>query len=1077
MAETHDEMPVDDAAGKALPKRRRRWPKVLGATGAIVLASLWFSRGAIVDDVVGDQLKSLNLPGTYTLESAGISRQVLTNVVIGDPARPDLTIERVELTIAPRLGLPAIGAVKVVRPRLYGSYRSGKLSFGSLDKVLFDSKSTQPLRLPDLNLTVDDGRARVDSDFGPIGAKLAGSGNLRGGFAGELAAVAPKLATPGCTALDASLYGKLTISGSRPAFNGPLRLASLDCPARGVTVRQARVQTDGLLDASFDGGEAKLVVASGALGMDSSRAGGLGGTADFVWRNAKLTARYDLALRGPETGGVAAQRLALTGVLRGSGGLSRLDGEGTAAGEGLSLGPALDRALASAQASAKGSLAEPLLAQLRGSLARQSSGSRLTANYVLRRDGSKANVIVPQASVTGGSEETLLAVSRLQMQADGPLPLRLAGNFSTGGAGLPRITGRLEQQGRGMTLIRMAMAEYRAGQSSLTLPDLSVTQAANGALGFTGTALASGPIPGGSVTQLVLPLDGGWRPGGIAELWRGCRALRWDGLAYASLTLDRREVTLCPDGGGAIARVGPQGLSLAGRMARLDLSGMLGDSPVRIASGPIAFSSSGSNRGKTVAKAVAVTFGTGDAPTRLTFADVTAALGTSLSGTFAGGTGVIGKVPLDLREAAGTWRYDQGKLTVSGASLRLFDQQADDRFAPLVAQDATLELVDKRITAEAVLREPKSQRAVTEVTIAHDLNSGAGQAVLAVSGITFDDKLQPDDLTPLALGVIANARGRVNGEGRIVWTADKVTSTGTFGTNGLDFAAAFGPTKGVVGTVEFTDLLGLVTAPDQKLTIAAINPGIETTDGVLSFALQRDGVLAINGASWPFLDGTMRLLPTRMTLGAAEVRHYVLEVQAVNAARFVEKMELSNLAATGLFDGRMPLVFDQNGGRIVGGALVSRSPGGNVSYVGELTYQDLSPMGNFAFNALRSIDYKKMTIALDGDLGGDIVTRLSFDGVSQGAGAKRNFITRQIAGLPIRMNVNVRAPFFALMTSFKQISDPTYLSGFVRAKLEDERDRRAKAQPAPAQPQPTPAKPNPAIPQPGIQPPESEKRP
>ena len=134
-------------------------------------------------------------------------------------------------------------------------------------------------------------------------------------------------------------------------------------------------------------------------------------------------------------------------------------------------------------------------------------------------------------------------------------------------------------------------------------------------------------------------------------------------------------------------------------------------------------------------------------------------------------------------------------------------------------------------------------------------------------------------------------------------------------------------------------------------------------------------------------------------------------------------------------------------------------------------------MGNFAFNALRSIDYKKMTIALDGDLGGDIVTRLSFDGVSQGAGAKRNFITRQIAGLPIRMNVNVRAPFFALMTSFKQISDPTYLSGFVRAKLEDERDRRAKAQPAPAQPQPTPAKPNPAIPQPGIQPSESEKRP
>ena len=149
------------------------------------------------------------------------------------------------------------------------------------------------------------------------------------------------------------------------------------------------------------------------------------------------------------------------------------------------------------------------------------------------------------------------------------------------------------------------------------------------------------------------------------------------------------------------------------------------------------------------------------------------------------------------------------------------------------------------------------------------------------------------------------------------------------------------------GTVVFTDLIGLVTAPDQRLDVESINPGIEANGGKVSFELQRDGILLVNGAEWPFLDGKMTLLPTRMKLGMAEVRSYVLEVKGVSATRFVEKLELGNLAATGLFDGKLPLIFDQNGGRIEGGTLISRPPGGNLSYVGTLTYSDLSAMANF----------------------------------------------------------------------------------------------------------------------------------
>ena len=65
---------------------------------------------------------------------------------------------------------------------------------------------------------------------------------------------------------------------------------------------------------------------------------------------------------------------------------------------------------------------------------------------------------------------------------------------------------------------------------------------------------------------------------------------------------------------------------------------------------------------------------------------------------------------------------------------------------------------------------------------------------------------------------------------------------------------------------------------------------------------------------------------------------------------------------------------------------------------------------------------------MDGPLEGEIITRLTFDGVTQGTGAKRNFLTQRIAKLPIRFNVNVRAQFFQLVRSFRSLYDPAYVT-------------------------------------------------
>jgi hypothetical protein len=308
----------------------------------------------------------------------------------------------------------------------------------------------------------------------------------------------------------------------------------------------------------------------------------------------------------------------------------------------------------------------------------------------------------------------------------------------------------------------------------------------------------------------------------------------------------------------------------------------------------------------------------------------------------------------------------------------------------------------------------------------HDLSTGRGHADLAVHGITFGPGLQPTDLTDRARGVVDLVSGRVTGTGQIDWGPGGVTSSGRFSSDALDFAAVFGPVKGASGTVEFTDLIGLSTAPNQRIKVASVNPGIEVNDGELVFQLRGGSVLAVQGATWPFMGGTLTLKPVTLNLGAHEERRYVLEVVGLDAARFVEHFNLENISATGIFDGTLPLVFDVDGnGRIEGGHLQSRAPGGNIAYVGALTYKDLGTMANYAFDALKSLDYQQMTVDMNGNLAGEIVTHVNFEGVKQGAGAKQNIITRQVAKLPIRFVINIRAAFRDLLTNLRSLYDPT----------------------------------------------------
>ncbi|MBX7457609.1 YdbH domain-containing protein [Qipengyuania sp. 1NDH17] len=1010
--------------------KRPRWRKKRYNVPALLLSVLivaglvaWFNRIDIANDFIDDQLAANGLPATYTVERIGGRTQIISDLVIGDPDAPDLTAEKVIVGLKHRFGIPEIGSITLVNPRIYGRYTDGQLSFGSLDSMLFDESSDEPASLPDFDLAVRDGRGLLETDYGPVAFKLAGEGNVADGFSGILAATAPRLAIGGCEGDGTTLYGKLRTASGEPSFSGPLRASTITCEDQQLAVSDLVAELDLTANEELADPELEARISSDSAHYNANSAQSLEGTVRARMRGDAMNSRYSFAARGLETPQVLATVLTAEGVVRARDDFARLEVESDIEGSGLRLGQSLIASIEGMQAAGEGTLLEPIAGRITRALQAETRGSSLAADLRYRSDRKGYSLLVPQGELVGRSGARLLSMSRMEFTSrDGETP-RIAGNIATGGPGLPRINGRMERAPSGDALFRLSMAPYSAGGSQIAIPRMSIAQGSTGALGFAGQVEATGPLPGGAVDRLSVPVNGRWEPGGELALWRECTRIEFRRLAFAELNLAGPGLTLCPPPGKPMLQYGSAGLRFAAGAPSLDLKGALGDTPIRIASGPVGFGYPGT----LTARNLDITLGPADTASRFVISDLDAQIGDNIAGTFDDAEIALAAVPMTLQNTAGNWDYTDGRLTIGGASFRLVDRERPERFEPLVARGASLTLVDNIIDADATLRNPETDRVVTLVDIRHDLSTGGGFANLDIEGLTFDEQLQPEDLSYLALGVIANADGTITGEGRIDWSpSGEVTSTGTFSSDNLDFAAAFGPVTGASGTVEFTDLLGLTTAPNQKIRIGSVNPGIEVLDGEIEFSLQNGELLAVSGGSWPFMGGTLILREVDLNLGVSEERSYIFEIVGLNAAQFVAQMELENISATGIFDGTVPIIFGADGnGRIEQGVLISRAPGGNISYVGELTYEDLSAIANFAFDALRSLDYTQMSLTMNGPLTGEIVTQVRFDGVRQGEDAKSNFITKQLAKLPIQFRINIRAQFYQLITSLKAMYDPS----------------------------------------------------
>lgn len=1031
MTTSLDEAPDEVTAGA--PPRRTRWGRLFFVLFVLLLTVLlvaWLQRRTIAREFVDQELSRRGVRAQYQIDQLSPWRQRLTHVVIGDPRNPDLVADWIELgtTLSP-WGARVL-ALRAGQVRIKARLAQGHLSLGEIDRLM-PPPSGKPFTLPHVELDVADLAMRLDSGHGRVDLGFAGKGMLDNGFAGTARVAAPRLDLAGCAMLGLSGTMKLRIRRARPDLAGPLAAARLDCGT--LRADRPQVALEAILSAGLDGWNGTARVNLAALSMpqrrvsavagDVSFAGGVSGTHGGI---ALGTGRFAM----PEAAGGQLQ-------LRGDY-AQRSNGfeyRGRVAAGSASLSRALRDKIRGTAASAQGTPLGPVVAQVAGATATAAAAFDASADLVLAVSSTGMQYRLPRLEVAAanGARFSFDRGSGVRGDSKEAAP-RIDGTLALRGGGMPEALVRLSQKPGDARLYGVGFVQpYAAGGSSLALSNVVFVLGESGGTMRTFATL-SGPFAGGRIDRLALPLDARWR-GGSITLNPGCTPVRFERIAAAGAVLAPGSVTACPLG-SAMLHTGPGGVVGGIRLMRPDLSGQVGSSPLTLRAAEARFDLGTRRFGIT---GTAIRLGA-ESVTHLDIGTLSGRFGTVIGGDFADLGGQIGSVPLVISGGAGTWKADNDGLSLAG-KLQVADTAAPVRFHPLASDDAVLRLVGNDIVATAGLKTPAAGVPVGRVEIRHDLSTGKGAATIAVPGLRFaEGGLQPNDLTPLTFGVIADVGGSVEGEGRIQWSPEAVTSTGRFGTRATDLAAAFGSVRGLATELRFSDLLNMRTEPGQVATIAEVNPGVPVTSGTIRFRLLDSQRVEVEGGRWPFAGGELVLEPTILDFSQSRERRMTFRVIGTDAALFLKEMEFENLDATGTFDGTLPMVFDEKGGRIEGGSLRARA-GGSIAYVGEISQRDVGFWGNMAFQALKALDYRSLTIDMNGPLAGDMVTEIRFAGVSQGKGTKSNFLLRRLAKLPFVFNVRVSAPFKQLLDSVQSWYDPNRLIERNLPSLLEEQER------------------------------------
>lgn len=975
--------------------------------GAIAVA--WIERRPLTAQTIRTYLVENGVDSIAHVSEASPSRIVFDDVRLGPTATPDIVARRIIVDVGWAMFAPRIDAITLDAAVVRAHVGKGGISFGSLDRLIPPGRS---VRFPAIAVKFHRGLIILATPGGRIVGHVEASGRLDRDFKASVRTDETALRVNDCsTILGASAFQVATqtatyeVSGQGKARSvacagvvtprigwraevvGALSLARLDASATvdldEVNWRALNVRGGGLFTVRSTGDLKRQVgnwqVRTAAVGTQRDYAGASNGNGTFDWRER---ASFQVA-------GEAAFSAITSNTLR-------------------------------AKLRSVSTLPEPaaaLATQLQ--VVAEAMSARVSFDL---KFGDSSKLEISHAEILGkdGARITLIDGAGFQLGDEGPI---LDGHLAIGGAGLPNVKATLFRLSKHSGAAQFEMAPWTGGGSVVAIRSGGLTIAGD-RLSVTGAASVSYHFAGGSVDGLTFPLAAtiDLRSRAVT-VGHGCAALALRHAVANTISVGPTSMTLCPLKVPSLMSIAPDGLTgrfiassfhVNGTLAKQDFSAAI--KPVQIEIG-----------------------GTTSAPTLQTagLALQLATLKASSGGTVSGkiirtpggwrGSGeihdaAVTRSPIDMTGGSAAWHLDNGELSLASAAFRVAESGANARFEPLQLTNIAAWISPARVRVRGDVRLAGNRDLLGNASGAYDFASKSGTAHLT-SSVTFSPGFQPQQISELSRGVIANVEGALASTADINVDAQHVAATGTIKLAGMSLAtASLGPVTGIEGTVVFDDLFALHTLPRQLLHIGSIDPGVRVEHGVTTFQLLGVGALHIETMDWPFAGGMLRLQP--VTLRTDERRRTLtLDVDGLDAEQFLQRFELKNVNVTGLFDGTLPLVFDGGVGRIEHGMLTARKGGGLLQYVGEVGQDSMGGAGRIAFDALRRLRYQSLVLRLDGDLDGELVTAIDFAGTNELPVKPAGGLPLRAAGLPFKFGVTVRAPFRALLGTAASFGD------------------------------------------------------
>ena len=411
----------------------------------VALAAVWIFRRPLAERVLADELRSRGVQASYTIDRVGLRTQQVSNLVIGDPANPDLTARRAVI----QMRIKWDGGFEVYRiaargVRLKGRFIGNKVSFGQVDKLL-PAPSGKPFTLPNLVVDLKDATIALATPYGPLGFALEGRGNLSGGFRGRLAVVAHAL-KPGACALD-QFRGlvKLGVTARRPQVEGPISAARFACPASNLLLEQPRMVIDSHFSEAFDSfdGRGRLSLASFQAGANGLA--GVNSNLSFKGTPTQILGRINLSARLARLAEILAQRTRFDGRYRLDARRGALMLVGDYAGNDVALAPPLLAGLTDPLGSAQETPLEPIADALATAIT--AAGRNFDVEGSLRlvnqRGGGGVRVETANVRSASGGRITVSGGDGISFYWPGNR-LRIDGNIATAGGGLPSARGRAQ---------------------------------------------------------------------------------------------------------------------------------------------------------------------------------------------------------------------------------------------------------------------------------------------------------------------------------------------------------------------------------------------------------------------------------------------------------------------------------------------------------------------------------------------------------------------------------------------------------------------------------------------------------